>query len=269
MQMVENEPLQGPVDSLVERLQSYIARVDPSFPQRCVPADMESIERYSRLAGFGTRERLPPPFRAFLEGMGRQDGGLLRSCRVEGDIVSILRLYEHCVKSEAESLNPELPVVAMFRIGGQISLDLRTSSADPPVVETSEGEFAEVLSRSWEWFLMQSAMSWVAPRLYPYSWVYTGSANSMNKASPLRGGATPEEFTGAFLTREGMTLAWPSEERHQILQTEDSVVFVDFHEGGGVMICSYSRREPFCRINVRTLASALGAESDGPVIDLD
>lgn len=261
-----NEPRRGPPESLMERLQSYLHPVDPAFGERCVPARVRSIERYAALAGFDGGDTLPRGFRCFLEAMGKKDGGLLSKRGIDAELDSMIQMYEDCLKTEPESLNPHLPVVAAFLVGGEISLDLRAPSDDPAVVESSEGSYAGALAHSWEWFLMQAAMEWVVPRLYSYGWVYSASAREVEGARSLRGGASPRDAIDDFRCANDLAYAWASDENHRILRDGQSVIFVDIRRRGSVLIRAFARDESFCRVVAARMARSLGATSEGPSV---
>ena len=177
-------PRAGEPETAIDRLFEYAAPIDPGLSRRVRGADEDMIALYAKLAGFGA-DALPASYRAFSQFMGLDDGGLFQNFRIQARLPSLIKLYQECVQSEPDSINPDLPVVATYIVGDQISLDRSAEVPEPEVVETSDGELIAPLSLSWEHLLLQAAMLHIEARRLPHGRWFSILQNSAALALPL------------------------------------------------------------------------------------
>ena len=136
MQPTESTPMddrdllrQGTPETIIARLRDYIDPVDPTFFKATSGATTELIEHYCTLAGLRSIDVLPPSYREFLRVMGTRDAGLFVDIQLKTSISWLVEIYEDWMVSQPDTFGPELPIVATYIIGDQLSLDLRQVSA--------------------------------------------------------------------------------------------------------------------------------------------
>lgn len=101
--------LQGPLDTVAERLCRTMDSMDRSWSQKVEPAAREQIEALWRLSGLEERgQPIPAVYRLFLESMGRDDNGLLEQ-EWDGfsqpDIDTLLEMYSNPRNDELKERN--------------------------------------------------------------------------------------------------------------------------------------------------------------------
>jgi hypothetical protein len=141
-------PTTGNSASVIDRLLEYIPKFDPDFSNRISGAPSDMISLYSKLAGFGsTIDDIPIAYANFLRSMGINDGGFLKNLRLQAYLKTLINLYQDCLRSEPETLNPKLPIVATYIVGDRISFDQLTNRSNPEVVESADGDMRFFLLR--------------------------------------------------------------------------------------------------------------------------
>lgn len=118
-------PRRGPADTLTDRLRAYVEGHDRPPVLGWRGADEELLTEYARLAGFGTVAALPSAYRSYARGLGLDDGGLFTDFRYEMRLDTVVHLYRDCLRTEPDTLNPELPICGMTELGDQLSFDRR------------------------------------------------------------------------------------------------------------------------------------------------
>lgn len=254
----------GAPDTLFARLCDYVCPHDPQWRRRVRPATGEELARYARLSGLeGGLDALPEAYLVLARAMGGDAGGLFGGVLVDTSVARILRLYEAFRTSEEDAIEPRLPVVGVRVVGDQISLDLRSPSSDPAVVDTSLGEWCELRSRSWEAFVMQAAALHVEPRRLPLARWYSRAARRRTSApGPAR--AAIEAFCSSF----GLIEAWPSDARHRIFLSPEASLFAEHFADGALLFHAFAAHEPFVR-RAEELATMLEVTTRGTARVID
>lgn len=250
-------PASGAPETLFARLCAHIAPHDPGWRERLLPADDVELARYAGLAGLGAVDHLPASYLVCARGMGRDSAGLFRDLRFDTSIPRIVRLYEAFQHSEPDAINPELPVVGLFIVGDQLSLDLRSPSADPPIVETTQGEYWEPVSRSWEALVMQAAILRVEPRRLPHVRWYS------HPARPRSERAAVHAALAAFGAHAGLQKAWPSDDRHHIFLSSAASLFAEHFPDGSLLLHAFADGPSFFAEVEEHLAPALKLTARG------
>jgi hypothetical protein len=243
---------------LFERLREYVAPVDPEMFVHSRGATDEDIAHYAALSGF--EDAVPASYLCFMRAMGCNDGGLFIDLRIEAKLESVIELYQDCLRTEPHSLNAELPVAALYVIGDQVSFDRRNGLAEPPLVDSADGELVRPLSRSWEALVMQAAILRVEPRRLAHGRWHSSSANSAAKALD---GASAAETIDAFAAKLGLPIAWPSDARHRIAVDEHRSLFARIGDKDAVLLEAFSNDELFLHRVGNELAPSLGAMKGG------
>jgi hypothetical protein len=251
-------PAQGDPATLFERLRAHVAPFDPALVTRFQGASQAELDRYAALSGFG--DDVPASYRSFALGMGRDNGGYLVDLRMDAKLPSIIELYEECEDSEYDSLSPDFPVAATYIVGDEVSFDRRTGVAEPPLVDSSDGELVRPLADSWESLVMQAAILRVEPRRLPDARWYSSSPASAAKALA---GASARELVDDFAAKLSLPLAWPSDDLHRIAIDEHHSVFAKIGPKDSVLLYAFSTDEFFLRRVGSELAPALGASTGG------
>lgn len=257
--MIEIIPRQGQQNNLFERLRDYMSAIDSTWPVRVKPADKKLLERFSQLTGRGTDPSwIPEAFRQTALSIGCDAGGLFKDFMVNTNLEDIISLYEDYQKFEPQAINPDLPIVAKYIIGAQISLNMSTNM-EPPIVDTSNGEFIRPRAKSWEAFVMQAALLYGEPRRLPRG--YWCSCSS-NEVKALGGVVAVTTIINEFATREGFLMAWPSDDTTSIALGQSSSIFVQTH-GGGLLLYAFSSENSFLRRIKEQLVKTLEAKKNG------
>lgn len=257
-------PPEGDPSTIIDRLLDYVTPVDHNWSHRMRGASIDMIALYAKLAGFGANiDALPMAYSMFVHSMGVDDGGLLRNFRMQARLPSLIRLYQDCLRSEPESLNPDLPVVATYIIGDQISLDRATRIIEPEVVETSDGELIAKLALSWEYLLMQAAILQVEPRRLPLGRWFSSAPNSAARALPfdVEGKQSVAAAVDSLAEKLGLELAWPSDSRHRIAIGKGGSLFANIGTQNEVMIYAFSCDDYMLRQIENDASQILGAIS--------
>ncbi|MFC1641595.1 hypothetical protein ACFL5O_02735 [Myxococcota bacterium] len=257
--MADLEPRRGPPDTLAQRLRDYLELFDPDLLTRWHGADEALVGEYARLSGFEDPQSLPPAYRSYLRVLGLDDGGLFADLKLDARLDDVVELYRECIRSEPDTLNPTLPICGVFVVGDQISFDRRDGSDEPPVVETSDGEWFAALSRDWEALVMQAAILRVQPRRLAHGRWFSSSATSLEKA--LGGDRSPARVAWAmeeFAAQHGLASAWPSDPRHHILLGNARSLYARVGVEGGLLLYAFAMEEEFLRAVHDKLAPRLG-----------
>jgi hypothetical protein len=260
--MVDIIPHEGNPGSLFERLRDYVSAIDPTWTARIQGVDETLLRRYMQLIGRGTDLSLmPESFRQTALSIGVDAGGLFKDFRVDTNLEDVVSLYEEYQQFEPQAINADLPIVAKYIVGDQISLDMRTAS-EPPVVDTSNGEFVGPRARSWEAFVMQAALLYGEPRRLPSARWCSSSGKQVKDAF---GGATGAVAAiDDFAAREGLPIAWPSDDLVRIGVNQVSSMFAQVNaSSGGVLLYAFSSDPAFLRRVSDQLAKVMGAGASG------
>jgi len=259
--MVEVIPRKGTPEDLVPRLRDYVAAIDPTWPARVRPADEELLRRYLELIGRGADPTaIPESFRRTALYMGADAGGLFDDLRIDTNLEEVVSLYEEFQQFEPESINPQLPIVARYIVGDQISLDM-TTDTEPPVVDSSNGELVGPRARSWEAFVTQSALLYGERRRLPTGHWYSCSVDDIKRA--LGGVDAAGAAFDDFASREGLPIAWPSDENVRIAVSHASSIYARLGARSGAFLYAFSSDPAFVRRVSERLAATLGAGAGG------
>ncbi len=229
-------PQQGSVDSFVSRLVEYVSSHDSAYPTKIKGASQKQIERYCELSGIRPDEP-PSTYLSYLETLGVEDGDLLGWRRIDPKIERLIRVYEDWSTSEPESLSSTVPVIGTYLVGDQVSLDLRSPTPNPPVVETSDAEIVVELSVSFEHYMMQASMMYVESARHPHRiWASSSQATVENHLS-ANGGTDPStnKVLQGLAQKFGLHTAWCSENNYKILINEKTSIFAETTPGTGLM----------------------------------
>ena len=257
--MTEPTPPHIEPATLVARLREYISPHDPTWAARIQPCTDEDLAHYAGLAGLGAAaDALPAAYRAFARAMGGDCGGLFKGLRIDTRVREIVTLYQEYQQFEPDAINPLLPVVGLYIVGDQISLDLRAAAADPAVADTSNGEWVQPLSRSWEALVMQAAVLYVEPRRLPFARWYSRPA-SRSKVDP----AVLHAALAGFGAPVGLIEAWPSDAGHSILVSAPSSLYMTIHADGSALLYAFSADRSFLQRVDAELAPSLGMTHRG------
>lgn len=259
--MVEITPREGTAENLFERLRDYVSAIDPTWPTRVRPIDEALLRRYVQLTGRGADlSAMPASFRQTALSIGADAGGLFEDFRVDTNLEEVVSLYEEFQQFEPQSINPDLPIVARYIVGDQISLDM-TTDAEPPVVDTSTGELMGPRARSWEAFVMQAALHYVERRRLPGGRWYSCSVNDLKNA--LGGTAAAAAAIDEFAARENLPIAWPSDDLVRIAVAPSSSIIARVSASTGAFLYAFSSDDAFLDRVSERLATTLGAGASG------
>lgn len=185
--------LQGPLDTVAERLCRTMDSMDRSWSQKVEPATREQIEALWRLSGLEERgQPIPAVYRLFLESMGRDDNGLLEQ-EWDGfsqpDIDSLLEMYSNPRNDELKERNG----LTFLTHWTDATLFLKlTGEDDPPVCSDSSGR--GLFSGSFEKYLFQMAFRRAEQTQFLYHILLGGSPQDVElilaqaELSPSEGG---------------------------------------------------------------------------------
>jgi hypothetical protein len=261
MQMVELTPREGTPGTLFERLRDYVSAIDLTWTARIRPVDEALLRRYVQLSGRGNDlSAIPESFRQTALSIGADAGGLFEDFRIDTNLEEVVSLYEEWQQFEPHAINADLPVVALYIVGAQMSLDMRTG-AEPPVVESSNGYLMGPRARSWEAFVMQAAIHYGERRRLPSGCWCSCSVNDIIKA--LGGVAAAVAAIDDFAAHEGLPIAWPSDDLVRIAVHPTSSIFAHVTEETGVLLHAFSADPTFLRRVNERLATTLGAGAGG------
>lgn len=133
-------PRPGSAKTLFERLSEYISPYDADWSTRVRGCSDSEIVRYAVLAGVGDSvDLLPATYVAFARAMGVDNGGLFGfhgKFRIHTDLARIRQYYRNEQRFSPPEDNGRLPVVGLHITSDQLSLDLRTPTPNPPVVDS-------------------------------------------------------------------------------------------------------------------------------------
>jgi hypothetical protein len=161
----------------MEHYLAYMASFDPGFPARIRGATGEQIAELERLAAMP----LPHSYRAFLERMGLNDGGLHIAFEGTTAITEILDYYRTEVLTGERKLPRESLLIGVGAISiPDIALDCR-GPGEPPVVFTDGDQFAGLYAKSLEKLLFQTAFAKYRLAVYPWEATYSSSYNEIGK----------------------------------------------------------------------------------------
>jgi hypothetical protein len=262
MPTVKLFPSTGTPDSVIERLREYADPLDPDLFRRVRGADADMIAAYSKLAGFHeSNHSMPASYLAFLETMGLEDGGLLQQFRIEARLPSLIDFYQEAFSVEPEILNPDLPVIATYIVGDQISFDCTTALPEPEVVESSCGELMGPFSQSWEHLLMQVGMLHLEASRFAHGRWFSGPAKG--KTLDVSNEESPALIIDAFAKNNGLETAWPSDSLHRIATGERACIFATLSKDNAVLFWAFSSDMVLMRKIADELAPALGCTATG------
>jgi len=260
--MDEFIPREGTPGSLFERLRDYVSAIDSTWAARISGVDEALLRRYVQLTGRGADpSSMPESFRQTALSMGSDAGGLFNDFQINTSLKRIVSLYETFQQNDPQAINPNLPIVARYIEGDQVSLDMHTDT-EPSVVDTSEGEFVGPRARSWEAFVMQAALLYGEPRRLPSARWCSSSGKEVKSA--LGGATGAVAAIDDFATREGLAIAWPSDDLVRIAVNQVSSIFAQVNaSSGGVLLYAFSSDPAFLRRVSDQLAKVMGASASG------
>lgn len=264
MPMIELEPHRGPPGTLADRLRDYVMPYDPSLVENWHGSDDATLREYAMLAGFEDLEAVPASYRSYARAMGADDGGLFKDFKIDARLGEVVELYRDCLRTEPESLDPNLPVCGSFVIGDQISFDRRSVVDDPAVVETSDGEWFANLSLSWEALVMQAAILRVESRRLSHARWLSCTPTGLKQA--IGEHCTPKciaRVVDGFGVQHGLSQAWPSDVRHRVLLSDARSLYGCIGAGGSLLLYAFAEEEVFLRAVENELARKLGAAKTG------
>lgn len=266
-------PNQGAPDSIVARLMGYVEKFDKEFSEKIRGASKDEIFRLEELSGLRRPiGEISPTYLAFIQGMGVDDGGLLsKNLKIKSDIISLINYYEDCIRLEPETLNVELPVVATYMGGDQVSLNNSKEFPGVEVIETSDGEFQEILSASWENLLMQAAFLKVEPLRLAYGCWASSSENSAKNSIRfnINGTQSASFEVHKFAKEMQLEVTWFSDERRVCAISDDCGFFAKIHKSNRAIINLFSNNDLFLKDSIEYCVDNLGAVAYGSLVNIN
>lgn len=266
-------PDQGAADSVVSRVLAYINEFDKEFSGRIRGASIDAISHYEDLSKVGVSlGEISPTYLEFVLRMGADDCGLLsKNLRIKSNFYSLINYYEDCIKLEPETLNELFPVVATYMFGDQVSLNYSSDFPGIEVLETSDGEFQEVLSNSWENLLMQAAFLKIEPlRLSRGCWVSSSENSAKNSIRINVNGMQSAAFEVHKLANElQLDIAWFSDEKRISAIANDSSFFAKISKSNRSIINFFSNDKSFLEEATEYCIANLGAIAHGSLVNID
>ncbi len=194
----------------MEQLIRYVAQFDPQFPQRIRGASAQEIARLEQLVGFP----LPPTYRAFLEAMGQDMGGLELFVQDTSCISDVIEYYQRWVLTGQIKL-PLNGIVFWFPDLPHHDLMLQSGdgNSEPRVYQIEDGEMRGPYADSLEQLLFQRAFVKYLLSPLPYKRWYSNERRTeqlQQTATLIRSlGAHIHTFSDSFtlcVESEGLAL---------------------------------------------------------------
>ncbi|MCP3874444.1 MAG: hypothetical protein GY699_14975 [Desulfobacteraceae bacterium] len=259
-------PKDGHIDSLFDRLVTYVSDVDKEWVKNVKPASKESIDHLVKVSKIKEKGfDLPKSYRILLENLGEDDGGILsKYLLIDTSITEICDYYEEENEIEPESINPEMLVIGLFNMGGQLSLDLKCPGG-AKVIISDDGEFVSSYSENLEKFLFQNAFIKCEKMRYPEFASYGGSENMLRKALEINRVDNIFNVVEKYAVDYEFTKAWFSDQNHYLGLRDDASFMVEMRTGMIIVVCGKDKK--FVTDFGEKLSQAIGATYKFGTID--
>ncbi|GEM_PF-3382336 len=258
-------PEQGSLEDLIPRLTAYVSTSDPDWAATLEGVSEEELDNYCRLAGLSDAGlQLPATYLSWARAAGRRDGGLLSdTLRAWVAVPKMVDFYKDCHKFEPQFIEADLPVVISWKIGDDISFDLRGEAPEPSLRETGSGEDMGPYADSWEQVLFQCAFKRGEPRRWPSLATYGASQDSLEQSlerSREHGGPNRADLLlSALLDELGLQTLWISDPRHVFALGDQLSVAAVIGPTGGLVSTVYGADPKRVQAVGSSLAGGIGA----------
>ncbi|HMK47659.1 MAG TPA: SMI1/KNR4 family protein [Methanocella sp.] len=260
MNLIERQPRSGVAATFVDRLTEYISPVDPCWAETISPAREDDIARYLEVSGLARAGlSLPESYLQFLSRMGEDDGGIFRTVLADARLSRFCAYYS--ADPDPEDIdNPELPIIARYETGDDISLDLRGRPEEPEVHDTNFGEDIRFLAGSFEKWTFQCAFKRCEELRFPNVASWSASERDLRATTTRTNLGNGPGLVRDIVDREGFTPLWFSDRENHFLVREDASLYYE-HHGFGILIVLYGGNKATVKRLGTVLPSAVGARA--------